>query len=142
MRRSIIFAMTAMLFASVLFYSPPIYAQDSPVTAPIVKVDPVQPPTLKHDSVVLSTIDSVVATLPIQQIIAPSTVTIFGIKMPLWLGIAIIALMVVLPAVQLVLKKIPSAAPIEGVIGAILNIFTIFQKNITITPIPPDKATT
>lgn len=133
----------AIIIAISLFESPPIYAQQDSTTviAPIVKADPVQPPVLKHDSVVLSTIDSVVATIPIQQIIAPSTVTIFGIKMPLWLGIAVIALMIVLPGVQLILKKIPSAAPIEGFVGAILNFFTAFQKNIVITPIPPDKKT-
>lgn len=133
-----------LALSAFLFLSPPSFSQtpglpDTTQIAPIVKVDPVQPPTLKHDSVVLSTIDSVVATIPIQQIIAPSTVTIFGIKMPLWLGIAIIALMLILPGVQLILKKIPSAAPIEGVIGAILNFFTIFQKNIVITPTPPNS---
>lgn len=134
-------AMAAMLFASVMFYSPPIHAQDT-TAPPTVSAPVVTPPSqLGKDTVILKTIDSVLTTIPISQITAPSTVTIFGIKMPMWAGIAIIALMIVLPAVQLVLKKIPSAAPIEGAIGAILNIFTIFQKNITVAPIPPDKTT-
>lgn len=86
-----------------------------------------------HDSVVLSTPDSGKVTIPTTAITAPADYTIFGIKLPSWANLIItvlLAIMALLPGIQLVLKKIPGAEPIDGVLGKILDALTWFQKNI------------
>lgn len=47
-------------------------------------------------------------------------------------------LAVVLPAIQLVLKKIPGTSPIGGFLGKILNVLTFLQANVHV-PQPPPK---
>lgn len=90
----------------------------------------------KKDSVVLKNADSTTTTVSSNQITAPSDITIFGIKLPAWVGMIALSLLVLLPAIQLILKNIPGAAPISGVLGAILNILTFWQKNNS----PPAKS--
>lgn len=103
------------------FASPPTYSQNPDSTLQ------------KHDSVVLQTPDSGKVTIPTTTITAPSDVTIFGIKLPSWGSMVItilLAIMAILPALQIVLKKIPGAEPFSGVLGKILNALTWFQKNV------------
>lgn len=83
----------------------------------------------KKDSVVLKNADSTTTTVPVSTITAPSSLTIFGVKLPAWVGMIALSLLVLLPAIQLILKNIPGAAPISGVLGAILNVLTFWQKN-------------
>lgn len=59
--------------------------------------------------------------------------SIFGITLPGLLKTVFISLMIVLPAVQVVLKRIPTdfSVKIGGVLGKILDILTFFQKDKT-----------
>lgn len=54
-----------------------------------------------------------------------------GVPVPAWLQTIIIALGTILPAVQLVLKRIPTAQSVRitGVVGKILDVMTFFQKD-------------
>lgn len=54
-----------------------------------------------------------------------------SIPLPAWLQTSVIALFTLLPAVQLVLKRIPTtySVKITGVIGKILDALTFFQQD-------------
>ena len=62
-----------------------------------------------------------------------SGVSVFGITIPAWAQTIFFALITVLPAIQLVLKRIPTTASVKigGFLGKILDILTFFQKDIT-----------
>ena len=59
--------------------------------------------------------------------------TIFGITIPAWAQTVFFAFITILPAIQLVLKRIPTngSVKIGGVLGKILDVLTFFQKDIT-----------
>jgi hypothetical protein len=123
------FALMAVMFLST---SPPMYAQkpDSPT---VVKTDNPDSALKSKDSVILKTSDSTVLTVPTSTITAPDEYTIFGMKLPTWANwivTMLLALIVVLPGIQYVLKRIPGAAPIDNWLGKVLNVLTWFQDNI------------
>lgn len=84
--------------------------------------------TQHSDSVIAQKVDSTAQT------IAPSDTTVGPIKLPTWLLSFIASVLAVLPAVQLVLKRIPTptSIKIQGWLGIVLDFFTFFQ---------PDKST-
>jgi hypothetical protein len=57
---------------------------------------------------------------------------ISSINFPTWVPITIVSIIALLSAVQYILKKIPTpeSVKIQGVIGAMLDLFTFFQKDI------------
>lgn len=63
------------------------------------------------------------------MIAAQTTTTIGGIKIPQAVITIVLSLMTLLPAIQLVLKRIPttSSVKITGVVGKVLDVLTIFQ---------------
>jgi hypothetical protein len=61
--------------------------------------------------------------------------TLFGITIPAWAQTIFFALITVLPAIQLVLKRIPTTTSVKigGILGKILDVLTFFQGDITTT---------
>lgn len=125
----------AVLLCSTLF-TPPVRGQDTVKTViatPImVSQTPINPE--KQDSIVLKGADSTVQTIAKEDITAPKHSSWFGLKLPVWLGPLILSILSSLGAAQFNLKRTPGATPLGGVLGAVANVITIFQKNI-----PPDK---
>lgn len=119
------------------------YSQDSvaPPSTATVKVDTIKAADVtSSDSVTLKTTDSSkVVTVSANDITAPSDVTFLGFKIPAWVLNVIMALLTILPAVQVVLKRIPTEISIKigGIIGKILDILTWFQKDNV--PPPPNE---
>jgi hypothetical protein len=92
-------------------------AQDTTsVTNPVIKVDSAKGQIIAVDST---------------SITNPLPTTIFGVKVPGWAQTFLIALLTLLPAIQLVLKRIPTAYSVKigGVLGKVLDFLTFFQKD-------------
>lgn len=107
----------AGLFAAFCLFSFPGHGQD---VDSMLRDTAAQLVPLAHDSVVA----------PAAGPILPSN-NIGGIPVPAWLQTFLIALATLLPAIQLVLKKIPTpySVRIGGVLGKILDFLTWFQKD-------------
>ena len=97
-----------------------------------------------HDSAVLIQHSDSVITQKVDstaQTIAPSNSTVGPLKLPTWLLSFIASIMAILPAVQFVLKRIPTPTSIKinNWLGVILDFFTFFQpdKSTTIKPSAP-----
>jgi hypothetical protein len=75
-----------------------------------------------------------VAVQTTAETVAPKDTTVGPVKLRTWILNAIEALMLILPGVQLVLKRIPTptSIKIQGILGKVLDILTFFQ---------PDKST-
>lgn len=140
----------ASLMCMALCSSPPVYAQDtatsggSPVMGPVdtaVKVTTVVKEIQSTDSLTLKTSDSTAVKVPSSTITAPSSLTVGGVKLPAWLWSVITTFLTLLPGIQLILKRTPSAAPIAGIVGKVLNFLTWFQGNVKEVP-PPNTTTT
>lgn len=60
------------------------------------------------------------------------TLKVVGFAIPGWLQNIFIAVLTILPAIQLILKRIPtdSSVKITGIVGKILDAFTFFQSDI------------
>lgn len=89
------------------------------------------------DSIVIKSTDSSKVTkVSAQDVVAPSDTTVFGFALPTWLLNFIIGLVTVLPAIQVVLKRIPSevSTKIGGILGSILDFLTFFQKDVVKKP--------
>lgn len=108
-----------MAFTALVFTCQPSYSQDTPGKKP--------------DTMVVKSDTTVVAVSPKVDITnIPTNTLIYGI-----LGIIAALTAVLAPALQLLLKKIPGASPLGGVIGKILNALTWFQANVHIPEKPP-----
>lgn len=98
-----------------------------------------------NDSLVIKSTDTTKVTkISVQDLTAPSDVSIFGFKLPTWLLTLLTMLLSILPAIQLVLKRIPSdvSLKIGGILGKLLDILTFFQKDVLKTPVDPGSTTT
>lgn len=139
------FSYVAILMVLTMFFTEPIHSQaqgppakDTAVVAPPPPAI-IIPPSTKGDSVVLKGTDSTNKVVSTNDITAPSTITVLGVKLPSWVVTLLTILLSVLPTVQTVLKMIPNATPIGGLIGKILNVLTFFIKN---NNSPPPAANT
>lgn len=109
----------SLFFAVALFSIPPAKAQTPP------QVDSLAAKAVAHDTVT--------AAAPGPIIPADN---IDGIPIPAWLQTIVIALATLLPAVQLVLKRIPTAYSVKigGWVGKVLDALTFFQKDKSTAP--------
>lgn len=119
-----------LLAAFIFIGAPPIRAQTvtSAETNQVVADAP-----KATDSITLQLDDSTKqVTVPADQITAPSDLTIFGIKIPAWVGVLVSSLITLLPVIQLILKRIPTdvSVKIGGILGKFLDILTFFQKDV------------
>lgn len=57
--------------------------------------------------------------------------TVFGIPIPAVIQTLVVAVLVILPSIQFVLKRIPTAGSvkIQGILGKVLDFLTFFQKD-------------
>lgn len=109
-----------MAFTVLVFTCQPAFSQDTALKKP--------------DTLVVKSDTTVVAVSPKVDITnIPTNTIIYAI-----LGIVAALTAVIAPALQLLLKKIPGASPIGGIIGKILSALTWFQANVHIPEKPPD----
>lgn len=81
------------------------------------------------DTIIVKTTDSTVKALPVGDI--QTVDKVFGVTIPPWVENVFFALLTVLPAIQIILKRIPTSVSIKigGIIGKLLDILTFFQKD-------------
>lgn len=107
-----------VLCSMALFWTSPLSAQDSTSTKPDSTVS-------KSDTAVVKSPTVDITNIPTTSLIY-TIVTIMGA-----------VFVVLMPAIQLVLKKIPGASPIAGILGGILNVATWWQDNVHVGSSPP-----
>lgn len=136
MKRSFILAFFA---AITVFVSPPISAQTVNPPAGVVTGTPNQidttvlvtknnAPTVVDSALHDAKVDS---TIRIIANDANHMIDLWGVKIPNLVTTILAVLLVVLPMVQLILKRIPTpiSVKIGGVVGKVLDFLTIFQPD-------------
>jgi hypothetical protein len=116
--------LVGLLLAGLVSYQSP---YDSAAPAPRTVAEIVDS-TMHTDSVIK------VAVKTTAETIAPKDTTVGPVKLRTWILNAVETLLLILPGIQLILKRIPTAnsIKIQGWVGAVLDFLTFFQ---------PDKST-